>query len=166
MTAGQLRTPREYSLQLRQHHAARFAPTAQDVLKVGPVYSRLLGKPAKTELAKKAEEGNDQVVPEIQEILAANPDLAWRLMNIGKTAERLLIDRMTQVGREATTDNERVSNCGRRFWELTGGMLRCAGCGYAMGQITSRPAKQATTDAAEDIAWEYSLARRVRIFGR
>jgi site-specific DNA recombinase len=34
--------------------------------------------------------------------------------------------------REAIKDNERVSNCGRRFWELTGGVLRCAACGYAM----------------------------------
>jgi hypothetical protein len=165
MTAGQLRTPREYSLQLRQHHAARFAPTAQDVLKVGPVYSRLLGKPAKTELAKKAEEGNDQVVPEIQEILAANPDLAWRLMNIGKTAERLLINRMTQVGRPSRTTKgsptaDDVSG------SLPGACCAAQGADTRWRQITSRPAKQATTDAAEDIAWEYSLARRVRIFGR
>jgi hypothetical protein len=37
------------------------------------------------------------------------------------------------AAREAIKDNQRVSNCGRRFWELTGGVLRCAGCGYAMG---------------------------------
>jgi hypothetical protein len=34
--------------------------------------------------------------------------------------------------RDAIKDNERVSNCGRRFWELTGGVLRCAACGGAM----------------------------------
>jgi site-specific DNA recombinase len=37
------------------------------------------------------------------------------------------------AAREAIKDNKRVSNCGRRFWELTGGVLRCAACGYAMG---------------------------------
>jgi site-specific DNA recombinase len=44
------------------------------------------------------------------------------------------------AAREAIKDNEKVSNCGRRFWELTGGVLRCAGCGYAMGTnfITDR----------------------------
>jgi hypothetical protein len=36
------------------------------------------------------------------------------------------------AAREAIKDNERVSNCGRRFWELTGGVLRCAACGGAM----------------------------------
>ncbi len=37
------------------------------------------------------------------------------------------------AAKEASKDNKRVSNCGRRFWELTGGVLRCATCGYAMG---------------------------------
>jgi site-specific DNA recombinase len=37
------------------------------------------------------------------------------------------------AAREAIKDNQKISNCGRRFWELTGGVLRCAGCGYAMG---------------------------------
>jgi hypothetical protein len=36
------------------------------------------------------------------------------------------------AAREVIKDNERVSNCGRRFWELTGGVLRCAACGGAM----------------------------------
>ncbi len=36
------------------------------------------------------------------------------------------------AAREAIKDNERVSNCGRHFWELTGGVLRCAACGGAM----------------------------------
>lgn len=30
------------------------------------------------------------------------------------------------AAREAIKNNKRVSNCGRRFWELTGGVLRCA----------------------------------------
>jgi site-specific DNA recombinase len=44
------------------------------------------------------------------------------------------------AAREAIKDNVRASNCGRRFWELTGGVLRCATCGYAMGTnfITAR----------------------------
>jgi site-specific DNA recombinase len=37
------------------------------------------------------------------------------------------------AAREAIKDNHKFSNCGRRFWELTGGVLRCAECGYAMG---------------------------------
>jgi site-specific DNA recombinase len=36
------------------------------------------------------------------------------------------------AARGAIKDNEKVSNCGRRFWELTGGVLRCAACGGAM----------------------------------
>jgi hypothetical protein len=36
------------------------------------------------------------------------------------------------AARDAIENNEKVSNCGRRFWELTGGMLRCAACGGAM----------------------------------
>jgi site-specific DNA recombinase len=36
------------------------------------------------------------------------------------------------AARNAIKDNVRVSNCGRRFWELTGGVFRCASCGSAM----------------------------------
>jgi site-specific DNA recombinase len=36
------------------------------------------------------------------------------------------------AARDAIKNNEKVSNCGRRFWELTGGVLRCAACGSAM----------------------------------
>ena len=44
------------------------------------------------------------------------------------------------AARNSIKDNVKVSNCGRRFWELTGGVLRCAACGYAMGTnfITTR----------------------------
>ena len=35
------------------------------------------------------------------------------------------------AAREATR-NRRPSSAGRRFWELSGGILRCGGCGYAM----------------------------------
>jgi hypothetical protein len=47
------------------------------------------------ELAREAEEGNDEVVGEIRAILEGNPGLAWRLIDIGKTAERFLIKGMT-----------------------------------------------------------------------
>jgi hypothetical protein len=48
------------------------------------------------ELTKKAEKGNKKVLPEIRKILDESPDLAWRLVNVGKTAERLLIDKLTK----------------------------------------------------------------------
>jgi site-specific DNA recombinase len=36
------------------------------------------------------------------------------------------------AAREAIKDNRRTSNAGRRFWELSGGILRCAECGWTM----------------------------------
>ena len=36
------------------------------------------------------------------------------------------------AARKIIEKNEKVSNCGRRFWELTGGVLRCAACEGAM----------------------------------
>jgi hypothetical protein len=36
------------------------------------------------------------------------------------------------AARDAIKNNEKVSNCGRRFWELTGGVFHCAACGGAM----------------------------------
>jgi hypothetical protein len=46
------------------------------------------------------------------------------------------------AARKTIEKNEKVSNCGRRFWELTGGVLRCAACGGAMATnfITPRQA--------------------------
>jgi site-specific DNA recombinase len=46
------------------------------------------------------------------------------------------------AARAAIKDNVKVSNCGRRFWELTGGVLRCEACGGAMGTnfVTTRGA--------------------------
>ena len=37
---------------------------------------------------------------------------------------------VVDAAREAIKDNRRPSNAGRRFWELSGGMLRCARCGH------------------------------------
>jgi hypothetical protein len=45
------------------------------------------------------------------------------------------------TGRDAIKNNEKVSNCGRRFWELTGGVLRCAACGGAMATNYITPRK-------------------------
>jgi hypothetical protein len=46
------------------------------------------------DLVGKADKGDDKAVPAIREILDETPDLAWRLRNIGKMAERLLINEM------------------------------------------------------------------------
>jgi site-specific DNA recombinase len=43
------------------------------------------------------------------------------------------------AAREAIKDNRRTSNAGRRFWELSGGILRCAQCGWTMYAHTSPP---------------------------
>jgi site-specific DNA recombinase len=45
------------------------------------------------------------------------------------------------AARHAIKDNEKVSNCGRRFWELTGGVLRCAACEGAMATNYITPRK-------------------------
>ena len=47
------------------------------------------------DLIGEAEKGDDKVVPAIREILDETPDLAWRSRNIGKMAERLLINELT-----------------------------------------------------------------------
>jgi site-specific DNA recombinase len=36
------------------------------------------------------------------------------------------------AAREAIKDNRAPSSAGHRFWELSGGILRCGGCGHAM----------------------------------
>jgi len=36
------------------------------------------------------------------------------------------------AAQEAIKENCRPSSAGHRFWELSGGILRCGGCGYAM----------------------------------
>jgi hypothetical protein len=56
------------------------------------------------ELTKRAEKGERKVVPEMREILDGSPDLAWRLVDLGKTAERLLIDRSIEAKDLAATE--------------------------------------------------------------
>jgi site-specific DNA recombinase len=43
------------------------------------------------------------------------------------------------AAREAIKDNRRSSSAGRRFWELSGGILRCAECGWTMYAHTTPP---------------------------
>ena len=56
------------------------------------------------ELTKKAEKGDKKVLLELRGILNGSPELAWHLVNLGKTAECLLIDKLTKkkdlAGRE------------------------------------------------------------------
>jgi site-specific DNA recombinase len=42
------------------------------------------------------------------------------------------------AAREAVANNERTSRNGGRFWELSGGILRCASCGWSMKTTTVR----------------------------
>ena len=48
------------------------------------------------DLVGKADKGDEKAVSAIREILDKNPDLAWRLRNIGKMAERFLVSKMTR----------------------------------------------------------------------
>jgi site-specific DNA recombinase len=41
------------------------------------------------------------------------------------------------AAREAIRDNKRPSSAGRRYWELSGGVLRCGGCGSRMNTETA-----------------------------
>jgi hypothetical protein len=46
------------------------------------------------DLVGKADKGDEKAVSAIREILDESPDLAWRLRNIGKLAERLFVSKM------------------------------------------------------------------------
>ncbi len=48
------------------------------------------------ELVKKAEKGDEEVVPEIREILKGNPELSWQLMNYAKLAEWHFVEKMSK----------------------------------------------------------------------
>jgi len=43
------------------------------------------------------------------------------------------------AAREAIKDNRKTSNAGRRFWELSGGILHCGECGWTMYAHTAPP---------------------------
>ena len=42
-----------------------------------------------------------------------------------------------EAAREALANNRRPANAGRRFWDLSGGILRCSECGRAMSARTA-----------------------------
>jgi hypothetical protein len=44
---------------------------------------------------------------------------------------------LVERGREALRNNEKCSSAGRRFWELSGGIIRCAECGRALVPVTT-----------------------------
>jgi len=56
------------------------------------------------DLVGKANEGDEKAVPVIRKILDGSPDLAWRLRNVGRLAERLLISKMTEEGDAAAKE--------------------------------------------------------------
>jgi site-specific DNA recombinase len=49
------------------------------------------------------------------------------------------------AAREAIKENRKCSNAGRRSWELSGGILRCGTCGYAMVAHTTTASKRSGT---------------------
>jgi site-specific DNA recombinase len=63
------------------------------------------------------------------------------------------------AARETIENNQRNSNAGRRFWELSGGILRCGTCGYAMVSHT-------TTPTAKSGMYFYYVCRTRYIKGR
>jgi hypothetical protein len=48
------------------------------------------------DLVGKADKGDEEAVPAIREILDRSPGLAWRMRNVGRMAELLLIGHMTK----------------------------------------------------------------------
>jgi len=44
---------------------------------------------------------------------------------------------IVERARDALRDNEKCSSAGRRFWELSGGIFRCAECGRALVAVTA-----------------------------
>ena len=66
------------------------------------------------DLLKQTEKGDDKAVPAIREILDETPDLAWRSRNIGKMAERLLINELTGEDLLAKEMMEHQLPCARR----------------------------------------------------
>jgi site-specific DNA recombinase len=70
--------------------------------------------------------------------LAAKPKEEWISVPVPDSGiPREVVD----AAREAIADNKRVSNNGERFWELSGGILRCGTCGCSMRTNVSRNGK-------------------------
>jgi site-specific DNA recombinase len=59
----------------------------------------------------------------------ARPEQEWVYVPVPDSGvPRVWVD----AAREAIKDNRKTSNAGRRFWELSGGILRCGECGWTM----------------------------------
>ena len=71
-----------------------------------------------------------------------------------------------QAAIKSIKDNEKVSNCGQRFWELTGACCAAPRSGMQWGQTSSRLEAWATTDAADDTAWACAHVHGARHSGQ
>jgi hypothetical protein len=56
------------------------------------------------DLLRLAEQGQEDAVPEIRQILSKHPDLAWRFVDVAHIAEDALIEEMTKEGDLATKE--------------------------------------------------------------
>ncbi|MEJ7814789.1 MAG: hypothetical protein WKF53_06390 [Rubrobacter sp.] len=72
-----------------------YSPPDLSVMNEGELEGRRETVARLRDLVGRADQGEEGVVPAIREILDESPDLAWRLRNIGKLAERLLISKLT-----------------------------------------------------------------------
>ena len=74
---------------------------------------------------------------------------------------------LVERARAAIENNERCSSAGRRFWELAGGVFRCAECGRALVATMARkgakgPAGYSSTISARLVARPVSTPARFR----
>lgn len=53
---------------------------------------------------------------------------------------------VSDAAREAIKNNKKTSSAGSRFWELSGGVARCAECGLALTPITAKRKKSGKVD--------------------
>ncbi len=49
-------------------------------------------------LTKRVEEGEEEAMPALRELLDESPDLAWRLADFARAAETVLIEELTKGG--------------------------------------------------------------------
>jgi site-specific DNA recombinase len=91
------------------------------------------------ELAVFVEEG--ALAPEVFDRLNSDGEYGiWRYADVVVPIVSAGIRRETvERARESIRHNKRASNAGKRFWSLSGGILRCALCGSPMEPSTTRP---------------------------
>jgi hypothetical protein len=81
-----------------------YSPPDLSALSVGELQVRKETVARLRDLVGRADKGDEKAVPAIREILDGSPDLAWRMRNIGKLAERLLVGEMTAEGDAAAKE--------------------------------------------------------------